>query len=535
MENVKKKIVTPSGIPVDVVYGPPHLERAEFRYEQDLGMPGEYPFTRGITPDMYRENPWLMGQYSGFGSAEEANQRFKELLRQGTTALNVALDLPTQIGYDSDHPLSEGEVGKIGVAIDSLKDLEKLFDGISLAKLRNISCIANAVSPVMLSMFILLGEKQGLNPNEYTVYLQNDILKEFSARGTYIFPPGPSLKLAVDVLEYCTKHFPKYNTISITGYHFREAGCNAFQELALTLANAIAYIEEATKRGLSIDSFAKTLTVFLGSGIEVLEEVAKFRAMRKLWATILKERFNAKDSNSLKITVRAYTCGSNLTRQQPLNNTVRITLEAMAAILGGVQMLNLSSMDEAYAIPTKESQKLALRTQQILYHESGLSKTVDPLGGSYYLEFLTKEIEKKALNILDRILSMGGAVKALENGFFHKEISESAYEHQRRIEKGEQIIVGVNRYKDTNGEEWGNIFKTDPESEKRQIEKLKKLKQERDHHKVKDCLEKVRQSAMRGENMVYSILDAVKEYATVGEICDQLRQVYGEAKMGGVF
>lgn len=535
MDDIKKKIVTQSGIPVDVVYGPLHLEKAEFHYESDLGMPGEYPFTRGRTLDMYREQPWLMGQYSGFGSAEEANQRFKELLRQGTTALNVALDLPTQIGYDSDHPLSEGEVGKIGVAIDSLKDLEQLFDDISLAKLRNISCIANAISPVMLSMFILLGEKQGLNPNEYSVYLQNDILKEFSARGTYIFPPGPSLKLAVDVLEYCTKHFPKYNTISITGYHFREAGCNAIQELAFTLANAIAYIEEAIRRGVPIDSFAKTLTVFMGSSIEIFEEAAKFRAMRKLWATLLKERFCAKDPDSWKITIRAYTCGSNLTRQQPLNNIVRITLEATAAILGGVQMLNLSSMDEAYAIPTNESQKLALRTQQILYHESGLTKTVDPLGGSYYLESLTKEIEKRTLNILERILSMGGAVKALENGFFNREISESAYEQQKKIEKGEQVIVGVNRYRDPAEEEWKNLFKTDPVSEKRQIEKLKKLKQERDSQRVKDSLEKVRQSALGGENMVYSILEAAKEYATVGEICDQLRHVYGEARMGGVF
>jgi len=536
MENKpERKFLTNSGIIVDALYGPDSLEKRGYDYEKDLGAPGTYPYTRGLTPGMYRDSPWLMAQYSGFGSAEEANRRYKELLGQGTTALNVALDLPTQIGYDSDHPLSEGEVGKIGVAIDSLKDLEQLFDGISLAKIRNISCIANAISPVMLSMFIILGEKQGSNPNDYTVYLQNDILKEFSARGTYIFPPGPSLKLAVDVLEYCTKHFPKYNTISFTGYHFREAGSTAVQELAFTLADAIAYIEEAIKRGLSVDSFARTLTVFLGSSIEVLEEVAKFRAMRKLWARILRERFHAEDPDSLKLTIRAYTCGSNLTRQQPLNNTVRATLEALAAVLGGVQMLVVSSMDEAYAIPAEESQKVAFRTQQILYHESGLTKTVDPLGGSYYLECLTKEIEERVWKDLERVLAMGGAVKALENGFFQSEIAQSAYGHQKRIESGDQIIVGVNRYVDRAEGEWKNLFKVNPESERRQIEKLRRLKGERNNDKVKDCLEKVRDAAVQGGNMVYSILDAVREYATVGEICDQLREVYGEAKMGGFY
>lgn len=534
-KDLKDKYITHSGIKVDEVYNPSTLEQIGYQYPKDLGAPGESPFTRGITPGMYRASPWLMAQYSGFGSAEDANQRFKELLKKGTTALNVALDLPTQMGYDSDHPLAQGEVGKIGVAIDSLRDLEELFDGISLSKIRNISCIANAISPVMLSMFILLGEKQGLSPKEYTVYLQNDILKEYSARGTYIFPPGPSLKLSVDVLEYCTKYFPKYNTISFCGYHFREAGCNAFQELAFTLANAIAYIEEALKRGLHIDSFAKSLTVFLGSSMEIFEEVAKFRAMRKLWARILKERFNAEDLESLKVIVRAYTCGSNLTRQQPLNNTVRATIEALAAILGGVQLLVVSSMDEAYAIPTEGSQTLALRTQQILYHESGLAKTVDPLGGSYYLEFLTKEIENRTWNYLDRILTLGGAIKAIESGFFQKEMAQSAYEQQRRVEKGVQVIVGVNRYKETEEGEFKNFFKVNPESENKQIERLRRLKQKRDNRKVEDCLEKVRESAINGENMVYSIMEAVKEYATVGEICDQMRQIYGEAKMGGFF
>jgi methylmalonyl-CoA mutase N-terminal domain/subunit len=423
----KRKVITNSGIRVDELYSPSHLDQTGFNYQEDLGEPGKYPFTRGIIPLMYRENPWLMAQYSGFGNAEDANQRFKELLKKGTTALNVALDLPTQLGYDSSHSLAEGEVGKVGVAIDSLKDIEDLFDGISLLKIKNISCIANAISPVMLSMFIILGEKQGLSPKEYTVYLQNDILKEFSARGAYIFPPLPSLKLAVDVLEYCTTYFPNYNTISFCGYHFREAGCNAFQELAFTFANAIAYIEEALRRGLRIDSFARSFTVFLGSGIEVLEEVAKFRAARKLWARILKEKFEA------KLNIRAYTCGSNLTRQQPMNNIARTTLEAMAAILGGVQLLVVSSMDEAYAIPAENSQTVALRTQQILYHESGIVKTVDPLGGSYYLEFLTKEIEKKSWDYLTRILSMGGATRALESGFIQEELASSAYEQQRRM------------------------------------------------------------------------------------------------------
>jgi methylmalonyl-CoA mutase, N-terminal domain len=531
----REKILTHSGIPVKATYHPSALEEAGFDYEKDLGAPGSYPYTRGLAPTLYRDAPWLMAQYSGFGSAEEANRRYKELLAQGTTALNVALDLPTQIGYDSDHSLSEGEVGKIGVAIDSLRDLERLFDGISLAKIRNISCIANAISPVMLSMFILLGEKQGSDPNAYTVYLQNDILKEFSARGTYIFPPGPSLKLAVDVLQYCTDHFPKYNTISFTGYHFRESGCNAVQELAFTLADAIAYIEEAIKRGFPVDSFARTLTVFLGSSIEVFEEVAKFRAMRKLWARLLKERFHAENPDSHKLTIRAYTCGSNLTRQQPMNNTVRTTLEALAAVLGGVQMLVVSSMDEAYAIPAEETQKVALRTQQILFHESGLTKTSDPMAGSYYLECLTKEIEERVWKELDRVMAMGGAVKALEDGYFQSEIAQSAYEHQKRIERGDQVVVGVNRYVDRGEGEWKNLFKVNPEWEKGQIEKLRELKSERNNEKVKNRLEQVRRAALEGQNMVYSILEAVREYATLGEICDQMRQVYGEAKMGGFY
>jgi methylmalonyl-CoA mutase, N-terminal domain len=531
----KYNIATNSGITVDEVYTPAHLAEAGFDYEEDLGKPGAYPFTRGITPAMYRDNPWLMAQYSGFGNAEDANQRFKELLRKGTTALNVALDLPTQLGYDSDHSLAGGEVGKIGVAIDSLRDIEDLFEGISLSKIKNISCIANAISPVMLSMFIALGEKQGLSPKDYTVYLQNDILKEFGARGAYIFPPLPSVKLAVDVLEYCTRYFPNYNTISFCGYHFREAGCNAFQELAFTFANAIAYTEEAIKRGLGIDSFARTYTVFLGSGIEILEEAAKFRAARRVWARILKERFDSRDAESLKLRIRAYTCGSNLTRQQPLNNIARATLEALAAILGGVQLLVVSSMDEAYAIPTEESQSVALRTQQILYHESGVTKTVDPLGGSYYVESLTKDIEKRTWDYLNRILSMGGAVRALESGFIQEELASSAYHQQRRIEGEEQIIVGVNRYRQDGEGELKNVFRVDPESEKRQVERLNELRRERDNKVVKEKLEAVRRSAVNGENMVFPALAAVREYATIGEICGQLRDVYGEAMMAGFF
>ncbi len=536
MENDdKKRFVTKSGILVEEVHTPSHLARIGFEFEKDLGEPGEYPFTRGIYPGMYRKNPWLMAQYSGFGSAEETNLRLKELLKKGTTALNIALDLPTQLGYDSDHPLADGEVGKIGVAIDSLRDLEDLFDGISLSKIKNISCIANAISPIMLSMFILLGEKQGVDPKEYSVYLQNDILKEFGARGTYIFPPLPSLKLSVDVLEYCTDNYPNYNTISFCGYHFREAGGNAIQELAFTLANAIAYIEEALRRGLEIDSFARSFTVFLGSSIEIFEEVAKFRAMRKLWAKILKERFHAKDPSSLKIPIRAYTCGSTLTRQQPLNNVVRTTLEALSAILGGVQLLVVSSLDEAYSIPTEEYQTLALRTQQIIYHESGVRKTVDPLGGSYYLEFLTKEIEDRVEDYLNRILAMGGAIEALEKGFIQKEISSSSYEQQKKIENGEEVIVGLNLYRDEKTMELKDIFRTNPLSQQRQIERLKRLRQDRDNDKVKQLLKKVRIEALNGGNMIPSIMDAVKEYATIGEICDELRQVYGEGKPLGLY
>jgi methylmalonyl-CoA mutase N-terminal domain/subunit len=531
----KSKFDTNSGITVDEVYTPSHLRQIQFDYEKDLGLPGGYPFTRGITSSMYRDDPWLVAQYSGFGSVEETNQRYKDLLKKGITALNVALDLPTQIGYDSDNPVAEGEVGKVGVAIDSLKDLEDLFNGIHLSMVKNISCIVNAVSPVMLAMFIVLGEKQGLSPKEYSIYLQNDILKEFSARGTYIFPPGPSLKLSVDVMEYSTKYLPRNNAITICGYHFREAGCNAIQELAFTLANAIAYLDAALKRGLQIDLLSRKINIFLSCGIEIFEEVAKFRALRKLWAKILKERFHANDSESLKITIRAYTSGSNLTRQQPSNNIVRATLEALGAILGGVQHLNVSSMDEAYAIPTKEAQTLAIRTQQILYHESGIAKTADPLGGSYYLEFLTKELENRTWNYLDRIITLGGAVNVLESGFIQREISESSYERQKKIEKGDQVIIGVNQFCDSTELEPKNISKSDPESERRQVSRLKRLRQERDDNKVKHTLEKVRQSAMSGENIIHSIIEAVREYATVGEICDQLRQVYGEARVEGFF
>jgi len=523
----KADFSTASGIPVKRLYSPIDMAEKGFDYLKDLNFPGSYPFTRGKTPTMYRSDFWIFAQYAGFGSAEEANKRYKYLMSKGYSGLSVALDLPTQVGLDSDHDLAHGEVGKVGVAIDSFKDIEDLFDGISISKPRQISTTANSIGPVWAAMLIALGEKQGILPEKYNLRLQNDSLKEFIARGTYIFPPGPSLKFSCDVIEYFAKNSPSWFPISISGYHIREAGATAVQEVAFTMANAIAYIEEALSRGLSFEKFGPRLSVFLSSGMDLFEEIAKFRAMRRVWARIIKKRFKIDDSKLLLLNLVCFTAGSTLTAQQPYNNLMRVTIEALAAVLGGTQSLLPSSMDEALCTPTEEAVTLSLRTQQILAYETNIANTVDPLGGSYFLETLTSEIEQRVLDYLDKIEEMGGAVHAIENGFFQKEISEASFRRYQRIENEEDIVVGVNKFvhnEDTNIK----LMKIDPESERRQAEKVRRVRKQRDNARVEKALVELRKSAERNGNLVPTILEAVKSYTTIGEIFDVLRDVYGE-------
>ncbi|MBW2056664.1 MAG: methylmalonyl-CoA mutase [Deltaproteobacteria bacterium] len=501
-----------------------------------IGRPGVFPFTRGKNESMYRHRPWLMGSYSGFGSAEEANRRFKELLAAGTTSLNVALDLPTQLGLDSDDARSRGEVGRVGVAIDTLADLELLFEGIDLERVENLSCIANAISPIMLGMFIVLAQNRGIEPGELAVYLQNDSLKELTVRGNYIFPPAASLKVSVDVIAYCRAHLPKSSTISFCGYHFREAGCDAAQEIAFTLADARAYMREAMGRGLDIDDLGPTLSMFLSAGIDFFEEVAKLRAARRMWARMMRDEFGSKNPEAQAITIRCYTSGSHLTAQRPLNNVVRATIEALAAVLGGVQALVVSSMDEALAIPSREAQGTALATQQILYYETGVGRTPDPLGGSYFVEALTDSLERKIEEELARIEEHGGAVKAIEEGLIQRTLSEAAYRRQEEIERGERVIVGLNRFQEpSGGGELPEIFTPDPEGEARQVARLKAVKERRDSTMVSRALSRVERAARGDENVVPAVVDAVRAYATVGEIADALKAVYGEARDAGIF
>jgi methylmalonyl-CoA mutase N-terminal domain/subunit len=530
----KEEFTTDSNVPVKGLYTLVDLEEKGFDYIRDLGFPGEYPYTRGADPLMHRGTLWTMSQYSGFGSAEDTNLRYKYQLEQGQTGLSVAQDLPTQLGYDSDHPLAHGEVGKVGVAIDSLRDMEIIFDGIPLnsKKIKRVSMLANAMGPVGLSWFIALAEKQGVSPEECPINLQNEILKEYIARGAFIFPPKHALRLTVDVIQYCSKN-PNWTPINICGYHIREAGATAVQEVAFALANAITYIEETIKRGIGIDEFAHGMKVFLGTRLDLFEEVAKIRAARRMWAKIMKDRFGAKNPNSLRLRFTGFTCGSTLTAQQPMNNIIRTTIEALAAVLGGIQSFTVSSMDEALSIPSKEAVRIALRTQQIIAHESGIINTVDPLGGSYYIEALTNHIEEQAMKYIERIDGIGGAVKAIEQGFFQKEIEDSAFRYQKDIEDGKRIVVGVNKYI-VDEQIPIKIFRPDPSVEKNQIAKLKRLKQERDNRKVREGLQKIKEIAMTEENLVPSILDAVRSYATVGEICSSLRDVFGEYMPGQV-
>lgn len=506
----------------------------DLSYSKDLGLPGEYPFTRGIYPTMYKGKLWTMRQYAGYGSAKETNRRFKYLLNQGQTGLSVAFDLPTQMGYDSDHPMAKGEVGKTGVAIDSLEDMEILFRGIPLDKV-STSMTINSTCAIILAMYILVAEKQGVKMNLLSGTVQNDILKEYIARGTYIFPPAPSMRLTIDVIEYCSKYLPKWNTISISGYHIREAGATATQEVAFTLVNGIAYVEAAIKRGLDVDSFAPRLSFFFNSHNNFFEEIAKFRAARRLWARLMKERIKAKDPKSWMLRFHTQTAGSTLTAQQHENNIVRVTLQALAAVLGGTQSLHTNSADEALALPTEESVRIALRTQQIIAYESRVIDAVDPLGGSYYVEYLTNKIEREAKEYICKIDSLGGALKAIESGFFQKEIHKSAYQYQKDIELKNKIIVGVNEFVVPENEKPKKYLKVNPEIETRQITKLQKLKEKRDNQKVKRSLKNLKSKAMSDANLMPPIIECVRSYATLGEICEVLKEVFGEYKEKKIF
>ncbi|EYE87932.1 methylmalonyl-CoA mutase [Fervidicella metallireducens AeB] len=519
----KKEFRTTSDITVNTVYTPKDVENTTFN---ELGFPGEYPFTRGIQPNMYRGKFWTMRQYAGYSTAEESNKRYKYLLNQGTTGLSVAFDLPTQVGLDSDSGLSLGEVGKVGVAIDSLYDMEVLFDGIPLDKI-STSMTINAPSIVLLAMYLAVAKKQGVPFENLRGTIQNDILKEYAARGTYIFPVKPSLRLITDIFEYCSKNVPKWNTISISGYHIREAGATAVQELAFTFANAIEYVRAAINKGLDVDDFAPQLSFFFNAHNNLFEEVAKFRAARRVWAKIMKEWFGAKKEKSMMLRFHTQTAGCTLTAQQIDNNIVRVTLQTLAAVLGGTQSLHTNSRDEALALPTEESVRIALRTQQIVAYESGVCDTVDPLGGSFYIESLTNEIERKVFEYINKIEEMGGAAKAIEVGYIQKEISDSAYKYQREIEDGEKIVVGVNKFQIQEHAK-KDILKVSREAEENQKTLLKKIKKDRDNEKVKESLEKLRNAASTDENLMPYVLDAVLNYATLGEICGVLRDVFGE-------
>jgi methylmalonyl-CoA mutase N-terminal domain/subunit len=515
---------TTSHIELKRLYAP--LDAGDIDYCNDLGFPGEFPFTRGVQPTMYRGRLWTMRQYAGFATPEETNKRYKYLLEHGQTGLSVAFDLPTQIGYDSDHPLSDGEVGKVGVAIDTLKDIEILFDDIPLDKV-STSMTINSTAAILLAMYIAVAEKQGVKSEVLQGTIQNDVLKEYAARGTYIYPPMESMRIITDIFAFCKDRVPRWNTISISGYHMREAGCTAVQEVAFTLADGIAYVEAAIRAGLDVDSFASRLAFFFCCHNNFIEEIAKFRAVRRLWAKIMKERFKAKRDESCMVRFHTQTAGCSLTAQQPDNNVVRVAFQALAAVLGGTQSLHTNSRDEAYALPTEDSVRLALRTQQLIAYESGVADIIDPLGGSYAVESLTNEIEKRAMEYIEKIDAMGGAIKAIESGYIQGEIAESAYQYQKEIETKKRIIVGLNQFQ-IEEEPLRDILRIRPEVEQYQKEKLLKVKKERDTKKVKESLAVLKKAARGADNVVSPTLEAVKAYATLGEISDTLREVFGE-------
>ncbi|MBI2886015.1 MAG: methylmalonyl-CoA mutase family protein [Chloroflexi bacterium] len=513
-----------SSLSVERLYSP--LDAGEAGYREKIGFPGEYPFTRGIQPTMYRGRLWTMRQYAGFGTATESNEKFKYLLSQGQTGLSVAFDLPTQLGYDSDHPMAEGEVGKVGVAIDSLRDMETMFSGIPLDQV-SCSMTINAPAAVLLAMYVAVGEQQGVPADKLEGTVQNDVLKEYIARGTYIYPPGPSLRLAADLMAYCSRHVPRWNTISISGYHMRDAGCTAVQEMAFTFANAKAYVDEALKTGLSIDDFAPRISWIFNTHNDFFEEVAKYRALRRMWAKLMREHYRAKDPRSWMLRTHTQTGGSTLTAQQPENNITRAAIQALAAVLGGVQSMALSCYDEALAIPTDHAQRIALRTQQIIAYETGAANTVDPLAGSYYVEHLTDRLEREAWAYLERIAQMGGAVAALESGYIQREIQEAAVRYQQEIEEGSRIIVGVNRFQIAE-ERSPAIFRVDPRVTQTQVERLRRYRKERDQGAALRALAELKDVACGADNLMPPILAAVKAYATLGEICGAMREVFGD-------
>ncbi|MBV6419240.1 MAG: Methylmalonyl-CoA mutase [Ignavibacteriaceae bacterium] len=521
----KKDFTTASFSSVKELFTP---DDANGNYEEKLGYPGQYPFTRGIQPTMYRGKYWTMRQYAGFGTAKESNERYRYLLEQGQSGLSVAFDLPTQIGYDSDDPIAFGEVGKVGVAIDTLADMEILFDKIPLDKV-STSMTINAPASVLLAMYIAVAEKQGVSRDKISGTIQNDILKEYIARGTYIYPPKPSMRLITNIFEFCSKEVPKWNTISISGYHIREAGSTAAQEVGFTLADGIAYVDAAIKAGLDVDTFGQRISFFFNSHNDLLEEVAKFRAARRLWAKIMKERFKAKNPRSMMLRFHTQTAGSTLTAQQVDNNIVRVTIQTLAAVLGGTQSLHTNSRDEALALPTEDSVRTALRTQQIVAEESGVTNTVDPLAGSYFIEAMTDLIEKEAKDYIDKIDSMGGMAEAIDAGFVQTEIQKSAYKYEMEIENQERIIVGVNKFqiKET---EHKDLLKIDMKVQDEQIKFLKKIRSERNNELVIQKLEALKKTAEGTDNLMPFILDAVKVYASIGEICNTMRKVFGEYK-----
>jgi len=521
----KEQFVTGSDKPVNRLYLPEVFSEAQ--YLEKLGFPGQYPYTRGVQPTMYRGRLWTMRQYAGFGSAEESNRRYRYLLEQGQTGLSVAFDLPTQIGYDSDDPRAEGEVGKVGVAIDTLRDVEILFDGIPLDKI-STSMTINSPAAILLAMYIAVAQKQGVGRVHLRGTIQNDILKEYIARGTYIFPPEPSMRLITDVFAYCSREVPLWNTISISGYHIREAGSDASQEVAFTLANGIEYVRAAVGAGLDVDAFAGRLSFFFNAHNDLLEEVAKFRAARRIWARIMKERFHAVKPKSMMLRFHTQTGGSTLTAQQPDNNIVRVAIQALAAVLGGTQSLHTNSREEALALPAEDSVRLSLRTQQILAYESGITSTVDPLAGSYYLEALTDRIELEAWQYIDRIEALGGMIPSILKGYVQKQIQEAAYRTQKDIERGERVVVGINKFQ-MEEKRPQDLLRVDPAVRQIQIEKLSQIKSSRNAPRVQETLKRLREGAKRKNvNLLPLILESVQEYATMGEICQILREVFGE-------
>jgi methylmalonyl-CoA mutase N-terminal domain/subunit len=518
---------TISGLPLERLYTGEDWPVNSSDSKANLGYPGAYPFTRGPSPTMYRHNLWVMGMYSGFGSAEEANQRYRKLLERGQTGFSIAIDLPTQCGYDADDSAAAGEVGKVGVHIGSLADMERLFEGIPLEKVRQIRTTANAIGPIIAAMYIAAFENQGVDPRQARMFIQNDVLKEYIARGTYIFPPRAGVKLSTDIIEYCANNqLSNWTPLAMSGYHIRDSGSTAAQELAFTFANGLAYIDEALSRGIDIDTFAPQIWTFLSAGIDFLEEVAKFRAARRIWAKLMRERYGAQNPEAMKLKIFAYTLGGNLVAQQPLNNVARVAIETLAAVLGGVQTIATSSYDEAYSIPTEEAATVALRTQQIVAHETGVTSIVDALGGSYTIECLTDALEQEVQQYLERIESLGGAVRCIENGFYQQELSEAAYRYQRQIESEERVIVGLNRYQ-SDAEQKIPVFKTNPEMERRQIERIQALREQRDNARVQQTLADLVEAAQANENLMPTLVETVKVYATMGEICRVLRGVYG--------